>query len=365
MDSPASEPLTAFRDDPRGLRVTDIGLTLLRTYRIWLAAPLVLMLLMSVYLLIRPTRYTASAAFIVQGGSTIPSGIGALAAQFGAGGVLGDASESPEFYADLLTSDAFLRELVTAPLAVSGSPGDSITMSAIYASNEVDAGVAQEKAVEQLRDHLAVSVGAATGVVTVSATTSQPYVSAQLIARALESLNRFNVDVRRTQASEERRFVEGRLDEAGRALRAGEDSLEVFLKRNREFRNSPTLTFDFERLQRMVAIRQSIFTGLAQTYEQVRASEVRNTPVIAIVGAPIVPPRADQRSWLLRLTLSGAIGLALGVFGALFFDFLKQSAEGDPAMKEAYEVAMRRIHADVTRLGAIGSPDRGKTRPKE
>src|SRR2546428_650042 len=98
----------------------------------------------------------------------------------------------------------------------------------------------------------------------------------------LALVNTFNLERRQSRAAQEKRFVETRRTEARDELQVAEDRLKSFLERNRDYRNSPQLVFDQERLAREVALRQQLLTSLSQAYEQARIDEVRDTPVITV-----------------------------------------------------------------------------------
>src|SRR5207253_9545275 len=106
------------------------------------------------------------------------------------------------------------------------------------------------------------------------ATTRSAYLSKGIVERALELVNRFNQEKRQSQSGEERRFIGGRLQESKGELRDAEDAVARFMEKNRDFRNAPALTFQYERLQREVALRQTLYASLSQNYEQARIEEV-------------------------------------------------------------------------------------------
>ena len=81
-------------------------------------------------------------------------------------------------------------------------------------------------------------------------------------------MNIFNLNNRQQQAGAERAFIEKRLADAQSQLSNAENNLQAFLTENRDFRSSPTLQLEFDRLNRTVASRQSLYNSLAASYEQ-------------------------------------------------------------------------------------------------
>ena len=103
-----------------------------------------------------------------------------------------------------------------------------------------------------------------------------------------------------------------------------------FLQANRNFANSPTLTFEFERFQREVALQQQVLVALAQSFEEARIREVRDVPVITVIESPSLPVRPDRRGRALRGLLGVLLGGSLGALVAFTRGmFARRREEGD------------------------------------
>jgi len=150
--------------------------------------------------------------------------------------------------------------------------------------------------------------------VQLTVTTSWPSVSYALADRLIASVNKFNTQTRQSQASAERQFVQGRAREAEIALRDAEDRMQSFLQRNRIVA-SPDLTFERDRLQREISLRQQAYTSLLQSQEEARIREVRDTPVITILEKPALPAVGEPRHSLSK----GLMGALLGIILAVLF----------------------------------------------
>lgn len=109
--------------------------------------------------------------------------------------------------------------------------------------------------------------------------------------------------------------------------------MQAFLQANRQWENSPDLTFQHDRLDRDISLRQQVYTTLVQSFEQARIAEVRDTPVITVLQAPYLPGR-DSR----RIALIGIVGLGLGAMAGLVLAFIveavRRPAPGDPARED-------------------------------
>lgn len=190
-----------------------------------------------------------------------------------------------------------------------------------------------EEAVAALRAIISSTEAKAIGGVRISVTTPWPSFSKALADRLISAVNRFNLETRKSQAAAERAFVEQRTAEAERDLRAAEDRLASFLQRNRQF-GSPELSFERDRLQREVTLRQQVYTSLVQSREEAKIREVRDLPVITVIESPKLPVTGEARKTVTRALVGGVVG---ALFGALFALMLHASSRAREATGEAAE----------------------------
>jgi uncharacterized protein involved in exopolysaccharide biosynthesis len=286
---------------------------LLRYRGLIVGTALVLALVVTIATFLLPRTYTSHSTLTPQARRT-PSMISGLAAQFGLALPTSDGGQSPAFYADLLTAHEVLGAVVDTRFEYPSDTGRVRgTLVDIYRPRETRPALRRDDAIRQLSQDVNAITVQKTGVIELSVTERNP-VLAQLVSRRLiELLNQFNLQTRQSQAGAERRFTEQRLAEVRLDLREAEDRLQQFLQRNRDYRNSPELNFQRERLDREVQVQQQLFTTLAQSYEQAKIEEVRDTPVITVVESPEVPVRPDPRGVLRNGILALLLGTLLGI----------------------------------------------------
>lgn len=256
--------------------------------------------------------YTTTVLFAPQGSRS--GQLRGLAAQFGFDVAGSEGAESPYFYVELVTTKEILSRVVTSHFDDGKMSGDYATFRDITAS---DSQVRIDKAIKALRPRVVVLADRRTGIVTINVTEKSPKLTLQLASKLLEEIGRYNKESRQTRAAAERRFVESRLAATRKEATASEDSLQDFLTKNRQFKSSPELQFEYDRLNRSVGQHTGVVSSLAQNFEQVRIDEVRDTPVISIVQPPRLPARADPRGW--------ASALAFGLGGGLLLAVLAQT----------------------------------------
>lgn len=331
---------------PADLSLLAVANVVLRRRRLVVGTAFLLVLAASVFTLLQPRLYTSSASFMPQARRSA-NGTGALAAQLGLSVLSNDATQSPSFYLDLLTSRNILGSTVVTTYQFSGErAGRQTTLVEFLRAKGPDSAVRSEDAVRRLRKLVKADASPKTGVVSFTVRMEDPLVARQVGDRLLELLNRFNLQTRRTQASEERQFAERRLGEVAQQLRDAEDRLQAFLQRNRAYENAPELRFAQDRLAREVAMRQQLYTALAQSYEQAKMDEVRDTPVITIIERPGLPAQPDSRRLVARIVLALLVGLALGVGIALLQELVSRERDTEASEVQEFHTLWREAVRD-------------------
>jgi len=299
---------------------------LLKRWRLVVGLPLLAALLTAIVVLLLPPRYTATVTFVPEqrapsrGGGAAGAGGGGLVGLAGQLGIpLGmDPSQSPRFYAEVLTSRELMARVLLTKFPDPRRPaaGDSLPLLAILrvwggknAADSLDRGV------RKLDRRVSARVDIQTYLVYLSVTTRYPDLSAAVATRFIEYLNEFNATKRESQARARRQFVEQRILDGERELQAAEDDLRRFHERNRAWQESPELSAAEGRLRRQVDIYQEVYLTLRRDYEQARIEEVNDTPVITVVD-PAVPPVRQSHWREVLVLLAFVLGGVIGVVGA-------------------------------------------------
>lgn len=285
---------------------------------------------------LRPRQYVATAMFVPVSRSA-SSGVTSLAGSLGIGGFAADA-EGPQFYADLMHSPELLLVPLKERLPVGGPGVRGRTLIEIFGGDVSDPAVREEQALDYVAARVVhPTLAPKTGVVQVSVATPWAAVSQWLARRVLDQLDAFNIERRRTQAGEERRFAEQLLQARRDSLRIAENRLEAFVLANREYSNAPTLTLAAERMRRDVTFQLSLLTSTTSQYEDARLREVRDTPTITVIEPPRVPARPVPKPVTRAAVFGAGLGLIASVLGILFVRAVAvQRALGDPEAEHLY-----------------------------
>jgi len=292
---------------------------LLRRRRLLLLLVLSGALLPLLLTFLKPRTYTSRSTFMAQTRQAIPGSLSTLAAQIGMNPAGLDGSYTPAFFADYALSEQVLGAIADSSFGYGEASGPNRRrLVDILGIDGQSPAVRRNRGVLWLRSNTSTQVVPKTGVVAVTVRSASAALSQALNQHILAELQHFNTTARQLHAGAERRFTESRLSEAQFELRQAEQRLQEFLSQNRDFRNSPILSFQQERLAREVALRQQLYGSLAQAYEQARIEEVRDTPALAVVEEPSLPPVADSRQVGKRAFIGGFAGLVLGVLLSLW-----------------------------------------------
>jgi len=329
---------------------------LLRRWRVVLGLPIAVAVGTAVVSLLVPPTYTATAAFVPQAssgaGARVPAGLAGLAGQLGIS-FGGEASQSPEFYSEVLKSRELLERVLTTRFADPQSarnPPDSAPLYRLLEVDGRDLGDSLYRARRKLEDQIDVLVQRLTGIVRLDVQSRDPVLAASVANTFVGYLNDFNAQTRKSQARERRKFVEAQLPHAEQDLRQAEETLKIFYERNRSWRQSPQLVVEEDRLRRQVQIRQEVYLTLTREFETARIEEVNDTPVITVIDRA-VPPKVRSKP---RRTLLTAIAFILGgalaiivAFSADHTERLRRANEGD---YREFSGLLAGLRADLGRL---------------
>ncbi len=260
-----------------------------------------------------PKQYTATGSFIAQGASAseLPAALQGIAASVG---LMSARDFSPQFYADLLTSEPVLGAALTKAYripSVTGEGGKTYLEIERFRGDEPRR--VMERALRHLRRRVATRADVRTNIIGLSVTARDPVLSRDISLVLLEALDSLNIEFRRRHSGELRRFFESRMAESRYELDSAETKLRQFLERNRVIENSPLLTFEHMRLVRGADLKRGVYTTVVQQYEEARLQEARNVPVLTILSPPRVPARKSGPPRRLLVVLGLAVGLAAGL----------------------------------------------------
>jgi len=345
------------RDDVQFLRTLT---PFVRRWRLLMGLPLGLGTAAVAISLLVPRWYTATTTFTPN--QTNPNllsgslaGLAGIAGQFGISIPVG-GEDAPEVFAKVLTSHELLTNTLQSQF---DDPNANAQRTNQTLLTILDAGGDTDRerigrAIRKLEKHIVVRVDKRSGIVSLEVELQSPELAAAVANRMIALLNAFTLDRLQLQSRERRKFSGERVTQAQAELDQAEENLLRFLQSNRRYGDSPLLTFEADRLQRKVQLRQDILLTLQREYEQSRIAEVRDTPVLTIIDTATPPDKKSSPKIVLNLL----IAIILGMLSAMFVAYVSESRaivkEVDPAQYGAFRDAYRDAVTGVRALLRLG-----------
>lgn len=352
------------RERDKGISFSAIVLGLVHHRQVVLAITGVFVVLGLLKALLNPSLYTATALVVREVASgNISPGLSGRTDFSGLGISLSDrmGGVTPETYPDILRSREVLLAVAKSPFFIedldmsmklieyytrppgpirsfllglrSVTIGLPKTIAGLFRSKSPREGgvtesgerifsaVEEEKIARLLAGNLSVNVDPMSGVMSISYTTTNPRLSAQIAQSFIDYL-KIRVQGIYTYNSEEKlTYFRNRLNEADHELTQSEKILAKFIDSNWDPKTAKLQT-ELERLKRQVTFKTELYSHLQTQLAQVELELKRNQPVITILQAPFPPAQPSssrrKRIVLLSLILGGLTGIVVTVVKLAF-----------------------------------------------
>ena len=268
--------------------------------------------------LLLPKYYRSSVTILPESNPSKLSGLSNLASLAGVN-IGGEVSLS-KLYPTIVTSEAVLKNVIYQKYRTSEF-ADSADLLKIWHADDTDPQLAYEAMLLSLRGALEVSLDVKTSVLTISLLTKEPQLSADIVNTVASQLDLFVRTKRTSNASEERKWIEGRLKEVKVDLDQSENMLRDFRENNRRVSDSPQLLLEQERFIREVQINSTLYIELKKQYELTKIEEIKNIPIVNIMDAG--RPAALWEKPRKRIIVT--VSFLLSLLGGMAFVYLKDS----------------------------------------
>ena len=312
----------------------------LRHVRLVILTGIVLALVAGGLSMMRRRTWTSTASFTPQSArGERGGGVSGLAASFGISLSGAAPTESPQFYAELLTSEEILRRLAHMSFKVGQTPQP---LPALLNIDIAEPERRDFETVKALRKMIEPRPNTRTGIIALSVKAPTAVLAQQLADSTIAAIDAFNLESARARAATERRVAEATLKEYRGELEAAELRYEDFLRGNR-VTGSPALQMQNDRLERRVQSLQSIVTGLTSAYEQARIDEVRGAPAIRVIERPRVPVEPNARGTVKIAIMAAAAGSLIAMLIAIVIERIRHARRAGDADVEELIRASRAI----------------------
>ena len=302
-----------------------------------------------------PPVYRSRASFVanMSSGSKLPAGLASgplagLATQLGSA-TGADPSESPNFYAQLVESRELLTRLLLSRFANprSASRADSATLLEILRIRGSDPRRKLEKAIKKISKAITTNYDIQTNLVVMEFDSRWPDLSAAIGNRTVDLVAQFNAEQRVEKFRGKRVFLEGRVQAARTELDGAEARLRQFNEQNRSWRSSPSLMFEYQRLEREVERTTDLYLQLQRQLETTLMDEVNDAPRITKVDSAVAPRKAEWPQFGVLLVSSILTGLVLGFLVAGAAAVIADWRARNPAAAEYLSATFRSVKQDI------------------
>ncbi len=240
-------------------------------------------LLTIIIVLLLPKQYTSTAVILPDVDKSRLSnlaGISNLAAMAGVN--LGGEGSLIQLYPTIIKSEWVLRNVIYHKYKTNKF-ADSVNLIQYWEYKESTPELNFEVTLKTLQELLDISTDMKLNVITMKIETTDPQLSADILNNAIDELNTFLLTKRTTNASEQRKWIEGRLVEVKKDLERSENALKEFREKNRIVTGSPQLMLEQARLEREVQINNTLYVELKKQYEVARINEIQDIPIVNVM----------------------------------------------------------------------------------
>ncbi|MHA1285169.1 MAG: Wzz/FepE/Etk N-terminal domain-containing protein [Promethearchaeota archaeon] len=224
------------------------------------------------------------------------------------------------FYPEILKSDFILNRVLEKHFWIE-SRHDSLTLFEFWGV-EIDSTKKDwkielyEKAKNKLRkEYIHVEIDELTEIITLSVTVPEDRgLASELANYLIDLLDIYNKTNRKTNATEQRKFIEKAIKYNKKKLLKAEENLMIFENQNKDIA-SPEQRIMYERLKTDVEIYRNIVLELRKQLELIKIEEVKQTPTLNIIEKAEKPYFKKKP----KLIIIFLVFIILGIISSLIY----------------------------------------------
>ena len=311
-------------NDGNYISLADISLIIASNLKVIIIIPALLCGLTIVYVvfLAKPIYISTAKIMSSSNNSSISQAAG-FAAQFGIN-VQNNQPETNWVYPEILKSRILARSVLKKKFDTVEFGLDKPLLEILTSgedATELTAGTLEIIGVNKLIDMVDIAEDIRTAIVTIKINAYEPKLAADINNALIDELDAHQIKYNKTKTSDAKKFIQARIIDTEKELRSAEESLKVFMDRNRRIENSPALQLEQQRLVREVTVLTGVFTTLKQQLETTKIEEVKESNYVIVIDPPELPIFHSKPKKSLIVILAGIIGVCLGVIYALFREY--------------------------------------------
>ena len=276
-------------------------------------------------MVLTPTRYRSHASILPSGSRDRLSGLMDIAGQFGVGGSASADENSSALYPSILRSD-LVRDGILKQQYEIVSQGNHRTIQLPEYFDTDDP--------TELRSSLSrtTSIGEdkKLGIIRLGVETTDPQLSQAVLSEYLTQLETYLRFKRRSQARENEIYLTDQRALRSIELAQAEDSLQQFMKVNRNWRTSsdPQLQTELARLRREAELQVKTYLLLSQQLELARLEVQKDIPIVRVLDEPSLPTRKSGPRRTFTTMLAGCLAFLVTISWLFVRNLWRQGTAG-------------------------------------
>jgi len=147
----------------------------------------------------------------------------------------------------------------------------------------------QEKAIKEFSKRLTISENIKTGLVTVSLSMEDRYLSVEILEYITTFIKNFTYENIVSINNKEIEYLEKRISTIDSQIDQSANALIKFLDNNSRYMDSPSLLIEYEYLKQNLSFKQGVMITLLQQMEIAKLNKVNIKPVVGTLDKPKVP----------------------------------------------------------------------------
>lgn len=272
-----------------------------------------------------PPAYLSSAKIVCKTSETGGGQFSQLAAMAGISLGQGQTSNPSLYFEDLIGDDEFLEGILARRWRYGG---DSASIAEIW---KMEPDTARENWEYAFRKQQVIALRRSgtlklkknpkNGVFEIVTQFQDPVIARELNEFVIDWLNQYLVKAYKTQARENRRFIEERIKAVAEDLEGDEIALAQFRERNIGV-NAPMILMQQSRLARNLNVNQEVYLQLTKQLELAKIEELKDQPLIEVISKPVAAVDRFKPQRRKIMMLAAVLAVILGVGAAFFHNWL-------------------------------------------
>jgi uncharacterized protein involved in exopolysaccharide biosynthesis len=265
-------------------------------------------------------------------------------------GITAGVTSPSQLYPNIILSETILRPIIYHKYKTE-KYDTLVNLIQFWEFDDEDENLNYEDCLEKLREKvISIDVDKETFVMTVTVETTEPKLSADIANNITSQLDSYQRYFRSTNASEQRKFLESRIEEVKKDLTTAEEALKNFREKNRKIVDSPELLLEQTRLQRDVELNSTMFIELKKQYELAKLEEIKNTPVVQVLDTarPAAEKSSPKRTIL--VLVAGFLCFIFTTTWLVASDYMRQMAAKDANIARLQTI----VNEFQAGLGSVG-----------